>query len=55
MVSRAACSCSSTKGNVTLVAEVSESDSGVLYLIDDRFAQREVQNLLPRWWQALSR
>lgn len=32
-----------------------ESDSGVLYLIDDRFAQREVQNLLPRWWQALSR
>ena len=28
-----------------------ESDRGVVYLIDDRFAQREVQQLLPRWWQ----
>lgn len=36
-----------------------ESDRGVVYLIDDRFAQDEVQALLPRWWQvgdmALSR
>ncbi|MES2934742.1 MAG: ATP-dependent DNA helicase [Pseudomonadota bacterium] len=29
-----------------------ETDRGVVYLIDDRFAQREVQELLPRWWQA---
>ncbi len=29
----------------------SESDRGVVYLIDDRFAQPEVQQLLPRWWQ----
>ena len=28
-----------------------ESDRGVVYLIDDRFAQREVQQLLPRWWR----
>ncbi len=28
-----------------------ESDEGVVYLIDDRFAQPEVQALLPRWWQ----
>ena len=28
-----------------------ESDRGVVYLIDDRFAQPEVQELLPRWWQ----
>ncbi len=27
-----------------------ESDSGVVYLIDDRFGQREVRELLPRWW-----
>ena len=32
-----------------------ESDRGVVYLIDDRFAQPAVQELLPRWWQALSR
>ena len=25
-------------------------DRGVVYLIDDRFAQAEVQALLPRWW-----
>ena len=29
-----------------------ESDEGVVYLIDDRFARPEVQQLLPRWWQA---
>ena len=28
-----------------------ESDEGVVYLIDDRFAQPEVQALLPGWWQ----
>ena len=27
------------------------SDRGVVYLIDDRFAQPEVQELLPRWWK----
>jgi DNA excision repair protein ERCC-2 len=27
-----------------------ETDQGVIYLIDDRFAQPEVQELLPRWW-----
>jgi DNA excision repair protein ERCC-2 len=36
-----------------------EDDRGVVYLIDDRFAQAEVQELLPRWWKvdrvALSR
>ncbi len=28
-----------------------EQDRGVVYLIDDRFAQPEVQDLLPAWWQ----
>lgn len=28
-----------------------EEDEGVVYLIDDRFAQPEVQELLPGWWQ----
>jgi Rad3-related DNA helicase len=27
-----------------------ETDRGVVYLIDDRFAQPAVQALLPRWW-----
>ena len=27
-----------------------EDDRGVVYLIDDRFAQPEVRELLPRWW-----
>jgi Rad3-related DNA helicase len=27
-----------------------EADRGVVYLIDDRFGQSEVQELLPRWW-----
>lgn len=26
------------------------SDQGVVHLIDDRYARREVQALLPRWW-----
>jgi len=26
------------------------TDRGVLYLIDDRFAQPDVRKLLPRWW-----
>jgi DNA excision repair protein ERCC-2 len=26
-------------------------DRGVVYLIDDRFAQAEVRRLLPRWWR----
>lgn len=28
-----------------------ESDQGVVYLIDDRFDQPAVRDLLPRWWQ----
>jgi DNA excision repair protein ERCC-2 len=28
-----------------------ENDRGVVYLIDDRFAQGQVQQLLPRWWR----
>ncbi len=28
-----------------------ENDRGVVYLIDDRFAQADVRELLPRWWQ----
>ncbi|WP_312601558.1 ATP-dependent DNA helicase [Pseudomonas luteola] len=28
------------------------SDCGVLYLIDDRFAQSKVRRLLPEWWKA---
>ncbi len=28
-----------------------ETDQGVVYLIDDRFDQPEVRALLPRWWQ----
>ena len=27
-------------------------DSGVIELIDDRFAQSKIQKLLPKWWQA---
>ena len=26
-------------------------DRGVLYLLDDRYAQAEVQALLPGWWR----
>lgn len=29
----------------------SQQDSGVVMLIDDRFAEHKVQQLLPRWWQ----
>lgn len=29
------------------------SDAGVVHLIDDRFARREVRALLPRWWAAM--
>mgnify|MGYP003668769437 CR=1 FL=1 len=29
----------------------STDDSGVVYLLDDRFGQRAVQALLPGWWQ----
>ncbi|WP_218508572.1 ATP-dependent DNA helicase [Variovorax sp. dw_308] len=28
-----------------------ESDSGVVYLLDDRFERPEVRRLLPSWWQ----
>ncbi|TFW33384.1 ATP-dependent DNA helicase [Massilia horti] len=28
-----------------------EEDTGVLYLIDERFAQPRVRELLPRWWR----
>jgi DNA excision repair protein ERCC-2 len=28
-----------------------QQDTGVVYLIDDRFAQPDVQELLPRWWK----
>ena len=28
-----------------------QSDQGTLFLIDDRFAESKVQQLLPRWWQ----
>ena len=26
-------------------------DTGTIYLIDDRYAQKEVRELLPQWWQ----
>ncbi|MCV2356996.1 ATP-dependent DNA helicase [Paucibacter sp. B2R-40] len=29
----------------------SSSDSGVVFLMDDRYGRREVQALLPAWWQ----
>jgi DNA excision repair protein ERCC-2 len=29
----------------------SQDDRGVVMLIDDRFAERKVQQLLPKWWQ----
>ena len=28
-----------------------QSDQGTLFLIDDRFAEHKVQQLLPRWWR----
>jgi DNA excision repair protein ERCC-2 len=28
-----------------------ETDAGVLYLLDDRFARREIRELLPAWWR----
>ena len=28
-----------------------EADRGVVYLLDDRFARRDVRALLPSWWQ----
>lgn len=28
-----------------------KQDTGYLYLLDDRFAQREIKKLLPDWWQ----
>lgn len=28
-----------------------QQDQGVVYLIDDRFAQKEVRRLLPQWWK----
>lgn len=31
------------------------TDRGVIHLIDDRFARREVARLLPDWWQIASR
>jgi Rad3-related DNA helicase len=30
-----------------------ETDRGVVYLIDDRFAQPQVRELLPRWWRVV--
>jgi Rad3-related DNA helicase len=27
-----------------------QQDRGIVYLIDDRFARRDVKRLLPRWW-----
>lgn len=32
----------------------SESDRGVLHLMDDRFARPDVQDLLPQWWHLSS-
>ena len=29
-------------------------DQGVVYLLDDRFGQRTVRDLLPRWWEISS-
>jgi DNA excision repair protein ERCC-2 len=29
----------------------SETDAGVLYLLDDRFARAEIRALLPPWWR----
>ena len=29
----------------------SETDAGVLYLLDDRFARQEIRALLPAWWR----
>jgi DNA excision repair protein ERCC-2 len=28
-----------------------QEDKGIVYLIDDRFAERKIQQLLPAWWQ----
>lgn len=28
-----------------------ETDAGVLYLLDDRFARQEIRELLPTWWR----
>jgi DNA excision repair protein ERCC-2 len=29
----------------------SEQDSGVVFLIDDRYRRGQVRTLLPRWWK----
>jgi DNA excision repair protein ERCC-2 len=29
----------------------SETDRGVVHLLDDRFMRRDVRALLPRWWE----
>ena len=34
-----------------IIVDDEELARGVVYLIDDRFGQPEVQELLPRWWQ----
>jgi Rad3-related DNA helicase len=28
-----------------------QQDEGVIYLIDDRFTQPEIRELLPKWWK----
>ncbi|WP_312184074.1 helicase C-terminal domain-containing protein, partial [Massilia timonae] len=32
-----------------------EQDRGVVWLIDDRFAQPGIRNLMPAWWELGSR
>ena len=32
----------------------STDDSGVVYLLDDRFGQKAVRSLLPGWWSVAS-
>jgi DNA excision repair protein ERCC-2 len=29
----------------------SETDRGVVHLMDDRFTRADVRELLPRWWR----
>nr|WP_318023256.1 helicase C-terminal domain-containing protein [Paucibacter sp. DJ1R-11] len=46
-------SCSARRSVVQAAGRVirTTDDRGVIHLLDDRFARREVRALLPSWWR----